>query len=90
MQYPFTYDLKIGDAAYAQVEGSATIEPCDYEDWIITGLTVSTFAGDADLPKPHPLYAEIHGYLMAEKEADIAWDWNEHVFECRAERMELA
>ena len=90
MQFPFTYELKIGNAGYAQVEGYATIEPCDYDTWIITGLMVLGFTENAQIPKDHPLYAQIEGYLMAEKESDIEFDWADYVRECRAERMELA
>lgn len=88
MQFPFTYDITIAGRICAQIEGAATVEPCDYDDWIITHLTV--WAGeDIDVPKHDPMHKTIMDHLLREEDA-ISIAWAEHVFECRAERMELA
>jgi hypothetical protein len=96
MQFPFTYELKVNGVAFAQLEGTATVESVGTyhawmgdDEWMITGLTVEGFVDDVEVPTDHPLHKELMEWLMKHKEREIDDAWAEYVAECRAEQTEV-
>lgn len=87
MDYPITYDVKIGDLIIGQIEGTASIAKDDDGDWYIDDLRFEGMKVEhgviveqktVEMPDTHALHDAILLQVLQKDRADIDEKWAAH------------